>query len=116
MKRSVYDFQSEVCKTFSNPKRLEILNLVKKDELSVSQIIDAMGISKPNVSQHLAVMRLRGLLKARRVGTTIYYRIANERLAYACSLMQDVLSQIMENERDDYEERASARKEYMLQA
>ena len=96
MKTEIMEFQSQVCKTFSNAKRLEILNLLKDGELTVSDIKDYLGITKANTSQHLMVMRLRGILKTRREGTNIYYRIANEKLINACNLMQEALAQIMD--------------------
>ena len=96
MKTRIVEFQAQVCKTFSNPKRLEILNLLKAGEMTVSDITNALGTKKSNTSQHLMVMRMRGILKTRRDGTNIYYRIANEKLINACSLMQEALAQIMD--------------------
>jgi ArsR family transcriptional regulator len=96
MKSDIREFQAQVCKTFSNAKRLEVLNLLKEGEMTVSDITRALGTTKANTSQHLTVMRMRGILKTRRDGTNIYYRIANEKLINACSLMQDALAQIME--------------------
>ncbi len=98
MKTNIFEFQAEVCRTFGNSRRLQILNLLKTDELSVSDIAKALGTSMANVSQHLSVMRLRGLLKARRDGVNIYYRMANEKLAHACGLMQEALGQILEGD------------------
>ncbi len=100
MRSDIFEFQSTVCRTFGNQRRLQILDLLKTGELSVGDITTALGVSKANASQHLAVMRMTGLLKARRVGAHIYYRIANAKLAAACSLMQDALLQVMESERE----------------
>ncbi len=102
MKKKIFDFQSEVCKTFANPRRLAILDLLKTQELSAGDITRMLGKSKANVSQHLAVMRLRGILKTRRAGTTIYYRMANEKLAQACTMMQEALLHMMEGDRERF--------------
>ncbi len=99
MKKDILEFQAEVCKTFANSKRLEILNLLKAGELTASDITRELGVTKANTSQHLALMRMRGILKTRRNGTNVYYRMANENLAHACSLMQDALAQITEDAR-----------------
>ena len=96
MKKKVVEFHAEFCKTFSSPKRLEILCLLKEGELTVSDITKKLGLSKANVSQHLTLMRMMGILKARRNGVNTYYMLANKRLAKACSLMQDALEQLME--------------------
>lgn len=98
MKKKILEFQAEVCRTFANSKRLEVINLLKDGELTASDIAKALETTKANTSQHLAVMRMRGLLKTRREGTNIYYRIANEKLAHACNLMRDALAQITESD------------------
>lgn len=98
MKKDLFEFQAEVCKTFSNPRRLKILDLLKAGEQPVSYLTRSLSASKANTSQHLAVLRMTGILKSRRDGVNIYYRIANDNLARACSLMQDALMQIMESE------------------
>lgn len=95
MKKEILEFHAEFCKTFSNPKRLEILGLLKSGEMTVSDITEKLGVSKANASQHLTVMRMMRILKTRRDGTKIHYRIANKKLTLACSLMQDALAQLM---------------------
>ncbi len=75
----------------AHPKRLEILNLLRQEELSVGELAKRMGISLPNVSQHLAVLRDKGVVMTRREGVNVYYRVADPRIIQACNLMRDVL-------------------------
>jgi ArsR family transcriptional regulator, virulence genes transcriptional regulator len=89
--KSIYEMQAEVCKTLTNPKRIEILNTLKDQEKTVSEIVAVLGASKANVSQHLAVMRDRGILATRREGVNIYYRVTNQKIINACALMKEVL-------------------------
>jgi ArsR family transcriptional regulator, virulence genes transcriptional regulator len=89
--KSIYEMQAEVCKTLTNPKRIEILNTLQNEEKTVTELVNALGVSKANVSQHLAVMRHKGILATRRVGVNIYYRVANPKVIEACSLMKEVL-------------------------
>lgn len=96
MKKRIFEFHAEFCKTFSHPKRLEIFCLLKAGELTVSDITEKLGIPKANVSQHLTVMRMMRILKTRREGTMMHYSITNQKLSHACGLMQDVLRQLME--------------------
>ena len=96
MKKRVFEFHAQFCKTFSHPKRLEILCLLKDGELTVGNITEKLGTSKANVSQHLTIMRMARILKTRREGVNIYYTVANKKLAQACSLMQDALKGLME--------------------
>ena len=89
--KSIFEMQAEVCKTLTNPKRIEILNTLKNDEKTVTEIVNALGASKANVSQHLAVMRHKGILTTRREGVNIYYRVVNPKVIEACTLMKEVL-------------------------
>ncbi len=89
--KSLYEMQAEICKTLTNPKRIEILNTLKSEEKTVTELVNALGVSKANVSQHLAVMRHKGILATRREGVNIYYRVANPKVIEACALMKEVL-------------------------
>jgi ArsR family transcriptional regulator, virulence genes transcriptional regulator len=89
--KSIYEMQAEICKTLTNPKRIEILNTLKNEEKTVTEIVEALGASKANVSQHLAVMRHKGILTTRREGVNIYYRVSNPKVIDACTLMKEVL-------------------------
>ena len=83
--------QADICQTLAKPKRLQILNLLKGGELSVGAMVKALGVAKANLSQHLGVMRQKGILAARREGTTIYYRLATPHITEACKIMRQVL-------------------------
>jgi len=96
MKKEVLDFHAEFCKAFSSPKRLEILCILKEGEMTVSDITRKLGVPKASVSQHLSVMRMMGILKTRRSGINIYYKIANKKITHACNLMQGALAQLIE--------------------
>jgi len=89
--KEIYELHAEVCKTLSNPKRLEILNLLRHKEMTVSELAPLMGIRKANLSQHLAVMRERRIVTTRREGVNIYYSIANPKVLQACDIMREVL-------------------------
>lgn len=93
--KTLFELQSEVCKTLASPKRLEIINALKDGEKTVGELVDILGVPKANVSQHLAVMRHKGILKSRRDGVNIYYKIANPKVVQACGLMREVLTEQM---------------------
>ncbi len=88
---NVYELQADICKIFSHAKRLEIINTLKNGELSAGDLIDKTRLSKANLSQHMNVLRSRGVVIARREGVNIYYRIANPKIVQACQLMREVL-------------------------
>ncbi len=60
MKKEILEFHAEFCKTFSSPKRPEILCLLKEGQMTVTDITRKLRLPKANVSQHLALMRLKG--------------------------------------------------------
>jgi DNA-binding transcriptional ArsR family regulator len=89
--KSLFEMQSDVCKTLGSPKRIEILNALKEGEKTVSELVEILGVPKANVSQHLAVIRHKGILKSRRDGINIYYSVSNRKVIDACILMKEVL-------------------------
>ena len=93
--KTIYELQAEICKILTSPKRIEIITALKEGEKSVTEIIEILGIPKANASQHLALMKLKGILKSRRKGVNIYYSIANPKVIQACTLMREVLSDLL---------------------
>lgn len=91
MRKQLFHLHAEVCKTLSHPKRLEILSILRDNEMAAGDIVNKMKISKANVSQHLTLMRNAGILNARREGVNIYYRVASPKVIQACDLMREVL-------------------------
>ncbi len=87
----LWDLQADICQILANPKRLQILHVLREKELSVGEMVQALGVAKANLSQHLSTMRQKGVVAARREGTTIYYRLAIPYITEACEIMRDVL-------------------------
>ena len=89
--KRIFELHASICRTLSNPKRLEILNLLRQSEFSVTEIADQLGISLANASQHLAILRDKGVVMTRREGVSVYYRISSPKIVQACDLMREVL-------------------------
>jgi ArsR family transcriptional regulator, virulence genes transcriptional regulator len=87
----VYKLQAEVLKTLANPRRLEILHLLADGPREVSRLAEELGISQPNVSQHLALMRSAGMVEAERDGREVRYRLSDPEIICACETMRGVL-------------------------
>jgi DNA-binding transcriptional ArsR family regulator len=83
--------QAEICKTLSDPTRLMIIHELRNGETSVGQLASSLGLAQSNVSHHLAVLRDRSVVVTRREGATVYYRLANPKIAMACDLVREVL-------------------------
>ena len=57
----IYELHADVCKIFSSPKRLEILNALKDKERSAGELIEKIGLSKANLSQHMSILKTKGM-------------------------------------------------------
>ena len=78
-------------RVLANPHRLLILcQLVIERELSVGQLVEAVGLSQSALSQHLAKMREDGILATRREAQTVFYRIADRNAARVLALLKDI--------------------------
>ncbi len=87
----IYNLQSEVMKILASPRRLEILHLLADGPREVGRLAEELGISQPNASQHLAVMRSAGVVEAEREGREVRYRLTDPDVITACDIMRKVL-------------------------
>ncbi len=88
---TIYELQAEISKTLAHPLRLAILHNLKSGEKTVNELTQTIGASQSNISQHLAIMRQRQIVKTRKDGTTIYYRVASPKISQACDMVREVL-------------------------
>jgi ArsR family transcriptional regulator len=91
-KKDFYTIHSDVCKTLANPKRQEILDNLREKALTVNEIVKKTGISQANLSQHLAILRTKGIVTSRRDGINVYYSITNSKIIQAFDLISQVLN------------------------
>ncbi len=87
----IFERQAHICKAFAHPGRLQILDLLGQGERGISQLQEALGISKTNMSQHLAILKSVGVVTTRRNGKQIYYSLAIPEVKEACQLIRKVL-------------------------
>jgi ArsR family transcriptional regulator len=87
----IFELHADICKVFSNAKRLEILNTLRDREMTASELIEKIGLSKANLSQHMSILRSKGVVLTRREGVNIYYQISSPKIIKACDLMREVL-------------------------
>lgn len=77
-------------KAMAHPLRLKILCLLGNQEVSVQDIVDHVGTSQSNISQHLAILRDKGVLATRKEANFVYYRINDPRTLKLVGLMREV--------------------------
>ncbi len=94
----LYRIKADFCKTLADPKRQMMISELLESEKTVGQIAEAIEISQPAASHHLAIMRNRGVVKARRDGPNVYYSLVDSRIGEACEIVQGILmGQIAKN-------------------
>ncbi len=93
MKKShiYYEHHADVCSVFAHPKRLLIIDTLREKEMNVGEIGNLTGISKPNLSQHLGFLKDKGILKARREGTQVFYKISHPNILKAFDLLSEFI-------------------------
>lgn len=91
--RELYEIHADTCKILSNPTRLEILNLLKDRKMSVAELTEKTDLSQANVSQHLSVMKSKGIVVSHRRGKNIYYGLAHPKIIKAFDIIKEVLAE-----------------------
>ena len=91
--KELYTIHAEVCKIFSNSTRLEILNLLRDKEMSVTELIEKTRLSQVNISQHLSIMKSKGIVTSNRKGKNIYYKLINPKIVKAFDIIREVLAE-----------------------
>jgi DNA-binding transcriptional ArsR family regulator len=88
--KETFERNARIYKLMANAKRLEILNLLNVKEMTVTELVDEMGVRKANVSQHLAILRYLKLVTVKRVGKNAFYNIADHRIVDSCKILNEV--------------------------
>ena len=96
----LYKLKAELCKTFSDPTRLIIINELRGGEKLVGYLAQTLQIPQAVVSRHLALLRNRGVVAVRREGTNVYYSLSDPKIVEACDLIHQVLLNHLEKNRE----------------
>ena len=91
----LYKMQAELCKTFAEPRRLIIIQELRNGEKSVGELQAAVDIPQPVVSHHLAILKNKGIVQARRAGRNTNYYLTNPKICEACDIIHEILIQQM---------------------
>jgi DNA-binding transcriptional ArsR family regulator len=84
------DRASRSLKAMSHPLRLKILCTLGGEEVSVQDIVDQVGTSQSNISQHLAILRDKGILTSRKDANRVFYRVSDNRTLKLICMMREV--------------------------
>ncbi len=91
IENQIFERQAVICKAFAHPTRIHLLDLLGKGERGVGPLQDELGITKANMSQHLAILKAAGVVVTRRDGKQVYASLAIPEVKQACQLIHKVL-------------------------
>jgi DNA-binding transcriptional ArsR family regulator len=91
--RALYQMQADLCASLAHPVRLEILDMLFQGDCTGSDLTQALGIPKANVSQHISILRDAGIVVTRRNGVQIEVSLAVPEVREACGLVKKALAQ-----------------------
>jgi len=86
---------AHVCQGLGDPKRVLMLYLLAERPLNVTEVADALAAPQPTVSHHLKILRDRGLIRARKEGTSTYYSLTDHRIIEALDLMREIVADLL---------------------
>ncbi len=90
----LFELQAEFCCIFGNASRLKIIWALGRQEKSVGELAERVGASMSSVSQHLRMMKDRGIVRSRKQGQKIFYRISNDKFIEAPMLLREGIMEI----------------------
>jgi len=85
-----------MCKALNDPKRLFIISLLGEQPRTVGELVELMGSPQANVSQHLAILRERGIVESRKDGSSVEYSLRHPKVLEAISILREILSDEVE--------------------
>ncbi len=89
-KKEHIETAARALKAIAHPLRLKILCVVGDQEVCVQDIVDAVGTSQSNISQHLGILRDKGVLQTRKDANRVFYSVADPRTLQLIGLMREV--------------------------
>jgi DNA-binding transcriptional ArsR family regulator len=93
VRNELIQLHASVCKGLADSKRLLIINALRDGERTVTQLVDELDLPQANVSQHLAVLRDRGLVTARKDGQFAFYSVTSPKIIQAMDLLREVMAE-----------------------
>ena len=116
MEDQIYIYHAEMCQVLSHPKRLEVINVLRDGEKSVTELAQELGLTVGNLSQHLSMMKERRILLSKKEGNMVYYRISNPKLVRCFDMMREMLfDQIRQDAALLEKQNAPVKSEYKLE-
>lgn len=92
LRAELHELTGSLCKALNDPKRLMVLYALAERPRSVGELCAMLETTQPNVSQHLAMLRERGIVETARQGNSIHYSLRYPRLLEAIDLLREIMA------------------------
>ncbi|MQA62337.1 MAG: metalloregulator ArsR/SmtB family transcription factor [Actinophytocola sp.] len=92
LRAELHELTASLCKALNDPKRLMLIYALAGQSRSVGELCTMLETTQPNVSQHLAMLKERGIVDATRRGTSIFYSLRYPQLVQAIDLLRGVMA------------------------
>ena len=91
LSQEINRLHADICSALADPNRILLLYALSERSRTVNELANDLGFSQPTTSRHLKLLRERGLVLSTRAGTTVEYRLTDDRLIQALDLLRTVL-------------------------
>lgn len=95
----IHELHARLCKAIADPKRLLIINELRHGAMTVNELAEALEMSQSNTSQHLAVLRDRGVVVVERDGPHSYYSLRSKKVVKAIDLLREFMAEELADSR-----------------
>ena len=89
--KPIFEIQAKLCRSMSNPVRIEIIHMLRTGAKCVGEIANLLGQPQTAISRHLSLLSTSGIITSQHQGSNVFYQIANPKIAEICDLMREVL-------------------------
>jgi len=100
MKQQLRNFKADFFKALAHPLRIEILDALRKGELTVNEISLQFGVESANASQQLAVLRNKGIVYTRKEGSNVYYAVSDKTVFKLLDIAKEIFGNHLIEVRD----------------
>lgn len=94
----VYALKADFFRVLGHPARVRLLQILRRGEQSVGALQEALELDSSSTSQHLAALRRQGLVASRKEGTSVYYRVRDERTLELLALARSIIATVLEGD------------------
>lgn len=89
----LHELHARICKAIADPKRLLIITELRSGAMTVGELALALEVSQSNASQHLAVLRERGVVTSSKDGLNVYYELSSQKVVQAIDLLREFMAE-----------------------